>query len=323
MPPENHDDDSNELPAASFTPPRLRHTGSAFDRRLLRSAQLDAPDGSSRERTLVAALGSLRGLTRSPRARMQRVGVWVFAALSLMIAGVWSWSSSQSGKSLTPRPEPAALRAMDAARDPTTSHRLPCPALSHGSGKEGLIDDFEDGNARLLISDGRSGFWTAYGDGTGTQTPGNGQTAFPERRPGGASPAGFALHLVAERLTGSGGGLQTQLAPGSCYDASKYDGVRFSARGPGRVYVEIMMIDVMEKKWGGLCESNCYDQHTAPVDLDAEWREYALRWKDFGQGGWGAKLSFDPARLLSMGVSVRSPDTPIDYWIDDVAFVPR
>jgi hypothetical protein len=41
------------------------------------------------------------------------------------------------------------------------------------------------------------------------------------------------------------------------------------------------------------------------------------------QVGWGARLPFDPHRLLSLAFSVDSADTPFDYWVDDVRFVER
>jgi hypothetical protein len=195
--------------------------------------------------------------------------------------------------------------------------------ISVGSGRAPEIDDFEDGNARLGVTDGRSGIWKASGDGTGKQAPSPGEIAFPMRlvEPGRASR--FVLQLRAERMTAGGAGLSADLAPGHCYDASAYAGIELSARGSGRVYLSAMMVDLMEKKWGGLCEKDCYDQHSAPLDLTRAWRRHSIRWEELEQAGWGRRLAFDPARLLALSVSVQSADTPSEFAIDDVRFIPK
>jgi hypothetical protein len=311
--------------------------GSRFTRRLLRSAELDVPSVAARERVRAAAEHALE-MPRSGASRrwLGHAGSALAGAAAALL-GVWLWPASGSAPRLTPEPAPAARVATtpeapvptpraEAPPAPATSARtvLPsCGRVSVGSGRFPDIDDFEDGNARLGITDGRAGIWKAIGDGTGKQAPRPGDIAFPVRlaEPGRASR--FVLRLRAERMTAGGAGLSADLAPGHCYDASAYAGIELSARGTGRVYLAAMMIDLMERKWGGLCESDCYDQHAAALDLTGGWRRYAIRWEELEQAGWGRRLAFDPARLLAISVSVQSADTPSELAIDDVRFIPR
>jgi len=83
------------------------------------------------------------------------------------------------------------------------------------------------------------------------------------------------------------------------------------------------MVDVMAREWGGLCDHDCYDQHRKPFDLESRWVHYSARWEELQQVGWGKPLVFDAHRLLSLDFSVDAADTPFDYWVDDVGFVPR
>jgi hypothetical protein len=323
-------------------PERLRQGGSGFTRRLLRSADLDEPSAAARERVRAAAERALG----APRASVSRRGLGhaasALAGAAAALLGVWLWHAPGSAPRVTPEPEPKARAAATpealapmprgpapespAPAAPAASAREllpPCARVSVGSGGAPEIDDFEDGNARLSVLDGRSGIWKASGDGTGQQAPRPGDIAFPVRLVEPGRPSRFVLRLHAERMTAGGAGLSVDLAPGHCYDASAYAGLELSARGTGRVYLAAMMIDLMEKKWGGLCERDCYDQHSAPLDLTRGWRRYAIRWEQLEQAGWGRRLAFDPSRLLALSVSVQSADTPSELTIDDVRFIPR
>ncbi len=312
------DNDPSEMGGA---PRRLSELGSGFERQLLRSGGLDVASSSARQRAQTAAQNALEVAQGKSRRRRRNVQLGFAASVCVVLGGVWLRGASRAPAEarLQPEPVPKSLTVEPSAVPAVPLQ--PCPKLVISQGADPLIDDFEDGNARLAIRDGRSGVWTANGDGTGKQTPGPNQTAFPLALHKGAGAGRFALRVATERLTATGASLYVNLAPGRCYDASAYAGVEFSAQGPGRIYASFTMIDVMESKWGGLCEKDCYDEHAAPVDLSGEWRRYAVTWQELEQVGWGARLDFDPKRLLSLGFSARSPDTPIQFWIDDVAFI--
>ncbi len=304
-------------------PPRLKDMGSGFERRLLASDAADVARAGARELTHEAAQRALGMVRARPRQRPS-AGLLVAAAVVVLLGGTGVWVSRRAPLALVPQPErPAPAR--ERAPEPVASlSSLPaCPKIASGTGSDPLIDNFEDDNARLSIRDGRFGAWTTEGDRTGKQTPPAGQTAFPTRAAGGGHSGKFALHLRTERLTGTGAGLHAELAPAHCYDAAAYAGVAFWAKGTGRISVGFTMMDVIETKWGGLCEKDCYDRHLAAVNLTAEWRRYTARWEELAQAGWGHRIAFDPKRLYSIDFAVEVPDTPIELWIDDVEFLER
>jgi hypothetical protein len=301
--------------------PRLRAGGDEDERRLLASAKLDVPDASAYERTLAAALAAHaeRAQPRAPRRQHARQALVALLSAGVVLLGIAALL--QSG------PQAPGVSAEPAASAPPHTRGAPalaaCPRTAHAEGTSPAIDDFEDGNARLLLSEGRSGTWSAAGGGSGAQVPAPGTIAFPQLLEPPLSGSRYALHLQVSRLTSGMASLHAELAPRHCYDASAYAGIEFMARGTGRIYVSAMMIDVMEKKWGGLCDKDCYDQHMAPVDLEQSWQRHRVSWRDLVQVGYGAALPFDPTRLLSLDFSVQAPDSPAEMWLDDVRFVMR
>jgi hypothetical protein len=313
-PPAAHDDDAS--------PPRLRTVGSGFERQLLGSGELDAPTPEARDRTHAAARLALdAALTRTHDRRWRTLLISTAAIALAAIGGAALWARGGAPRAeVVPRAEPLppiAPAPLPAAALP------PCRKVTVGAGLDPLIDDFEDGNARLLLREGRAGAWLSTGDPAAKQIPRPGTTAFPvldnDARHGGR----HALRLRTERLTVTSAGLNADLTPGQCYDASAYAGIEFRAKGSGRIFFGPTMIDIMEQKWGGLCVEDCYDRHVAPADLTSEWKLYRFLWKDLEQSGWGHQVPFDPTRLLSIGFSVEVPDTPSDLWIDDVRFIQR
>lgn len=315
--PAAHDDDAS--------PPRLRTVGSGFERQLLGSAELDAPTAEARERAHAAAqLARGAAMSRAHERRSRALRLAAAAVVVAAIGGAALWALEGPPRAaVVPRAEPPHPLVAAAAPPGPAAALPPCRKVMVGAGLDPLIDDFEDGNARVLLREGRAGAWLSTGDPAAKQIPRPGATAFPVLESDASHAGKYALRLRAERLTVSSAGLYADLTPGQCYDASAYAGIEFWARGSGRIFFGPTMIDVMEKKWGGLCEKDCYDRHLAPADLTPEWRLYRFLWKDLEQGGWGHQVRFDPARLLSIGFSVDIPDTPSEFWIDDVRFVRR
>ena len=337
--------DSDSEPSSSddaTLPPRLRGAGSSFERQLIESGELDVPSASARQRAHEAAQGALDREREQRQERERRRRSWAGLAFALAAAAAVAvvglaglWTQRQRQLAVIPEPEPVA-RATGKAGLPTTEAPSPpresptpkpvlpaCRKVVVGTGLDPLIEDFEDGNARLLIRDGREGSWMAEGDRSGKQTPAPNYAVFPVRSVEKGHAGQFALRLRTERLTVSGAGLYADLVPGQCYDASAYAGIEFWAKGSGRIVFGPGVVDIIEKKWGGVCERDCYDRHLASVALTPEWKRYSARWDEFSQAGWGHQVPLDPARLNSIGFAVQVPDTPIDFWIDDIQFVKR
>lgn len=322
MPTDEHNPEHAADCEDAAAPLRLRSVGSGFERLLIGSGELDSPTADARERAHAAAQRALDTASARKRERKWAAALFIAAGVVVSIAVAVVWAVAEPPQvAVVPRAEP--LPPVVHERPPTTpANSLPaCRKVMAGAGLDPMIDDFEDGNARLLLREGRGGAWMSHGAADGKQIPSPGSTAFPVRSSGRAGR--YALRMRTERLTSAAAGLNADLAPGHCYDASAYAGIEFWAKGSGRIFFGPTMIDIMEKKWGGLCEQNCYDRHQAPADLGAEWRSYRFLWKDLEQGGWGHQVPFDPRRLLSLGFSVEAPDTPSEFWIDDVRFIPR
>src|SRR6185312_9129639 len=113
-----------------------------------------------------------------------------------------------------------------------------------------VIADFEEGTNQNVLQGGRQGWWSAFGDTTGTQTPAGGTTApAAAAMVTGGAPTGdtcdmFALHSTATGHTGTsayegfGASFNAVLPPPSGttaqtqtpYDVSAYDGVSFNIK---------------------------------------------------------------------------------------------
>ena len=57
--------------------------------------------------------------------------------------------------------------------------------------------------------------------------------------------------------------------------------------------------------------------------MTPEWQEFSVPWDKLQQEGWGAQARFDPARLIQLGFKVAVKDLPVDFWVDDIRFLPK
>ena len=317
---------------------RFSASDDATLRTLVRSSLLDRPKPGARERALARVLAGEARKPRSFRAGVAlglAAGLGVGAAVALFIAALAG--KTERPPALTPEaphaapaPSPRELPAGSSA--PPRSHAPlpaspplpPCPRVVVASGREPLFDDFEDGNARLFVADGRAGSWRTNAPPGTKLSPPPGALAFPVAIPRGRGDSKKALRLSAQRFKeGAAGLVATFTPPGVCYDASAYAGVSFFARGTARIAFRVTMIDSMEKRWGGLCETRCYDAHAKAVDAGADFARHDVRWSELEQGGWGTAVPFDPRRILNVDFSVEAADTPFEVWIDDVRFLEK
>jgi hypothetical protein len=320
------------------SPERLKRGEDPFLGRLVRSAALDRPSEASRRQSLEVSLGALepRATSVEPRSVALGAAVGLAAGVALSIVALRSPEPRPAIAIVSERPPATAAAGVSsrAGQALVTNARgsgsalpatrlPPCPKLVRAPGASPSLDDFEDGNARLLVAEDRGGTWGVQGAPSARVTPRPGTLAFPVPIPKGRGTSRYGLHLSGERMTQGSVGLSVNLAPGRCYDASAYAGVEFYARGTGRIYFGITQIDVMERRWGGLCTKDCYDAHRKPVDLGPEFSLFRVRWEELEQVGYGAPVRFDPARIFHVDFGVEPADTPFDFWIDDVRFISR
>lgn len=284
-----------------------------------------------------------------PRARRRRWFGWPTLAGSVaMAAGALLWWQAATRKhlpSIAPelastatiegapnsrtaaiRRQPAEARGGAAERPPLSSARpltgivtaSPCPQNATGAGKQPLIDDFEDGDDEVLRIESRSGLWRWARD---TDAPGSAPALLPIPRANASAANRMAMHVKGGRLLDWGAIVEFNFKP-ACYDASVYGGLRFQARGPGRVFISPREIGTIPTAEGGTCTSDCYNPHVKKIQLDRHWRTYQIEWREFEQRGYG-RPAFDPHRIHSLAFLIRPEDTPYDVWFDDVSFITR
>jgi Carbohydrate binding domain (family 11) len=202
---------------------------------------------------------------------------------------------------------------------PTAEHPIEVCSTARGTGEAPLLDDFEDGDEYTLSTDGRSGGWYYYDDGTGG-VRNNAVTADPS-----AGRAGEVLKVTGANFSDWGSGFGAGLAWGSgqCwYDASHYAGIRFWARGEGKVRVALQNPGVRPVSMGGACPDadRCFDSHGVDIQLSATWAPYEFTFEEFTQAGWGESVgALDPSHIYILEFQFGAVK-PYEMWLDDVAF---
>jgi hypothetical protein len=219
------------------------------------------------------------------------------------------------------KPESASSEAS------STSSADPC-AMPSPKADFALLDDFEDGDAKLFKAYQREGWWFSATDNT------EGSQISPLKFAGeklseaeATKDNAFAAHLTASgqkdwgvvwgtTLRWESNGIRCPL------NASAFAGIRFRAKGPATVRVAFGIPETEPADGaGGSCKSRCFDTHGKIVHLGNCWDEYLVRWDQLQQGGWGNEARFDPARLLQLAFAVTPNELPADLWVDDIALV--
>ncbi len=206
-----------------------------------------------RRLTSIADHGASTGATF--QAILGRPLTWLAgsaAALSLVIFVGWSLVRRAPLKvEIAPEPLRESARIVPApAGSGSASPVVVDPCVNHvrATGAQPLIDDFEDGNPLIGSFENRVGLWGLYKD---TDPLGANMPLTPTLRPQPTPGNRFALHAVGGEFRDWGAIVQFDFQP-SCYDASVYGGIAFSAKGPGRVYVGIQEVRVVPVQWGEL-----------------------------------------------------------------------
>lgn len=188
--------------------------------------------------------------------------------------------------------------------------------------EQAIIEDGEDIDPRLRVQDGRGGYWFTFVDAEGSRitpvgwpfkmsSPGRNGSKGVVKMAGQMAPSGKSIYA------GMGASLTE---PPSFYDASKYSGVTFWAKGPGRVRFE--MPDVHTAPAGGICK-DCYNDFGIVLALEPEWRKYTIRFEWMQQrSGWGDPFpAIQTDQVLAMEWEFNGMGRAFDVQIDDIAFV--
>jgi hypothetical protein len=191
-------------------------------------------------------------------------------------------------------------------------------------GRLALLDDFNDGDSVAAPEAGREAYWfTVVDDTAGTLVPSG--AFFPVA---GGPDGSRAAHVSAENFTDWGAALVANISHKEAtrcpYNASAFAGLRFVAKGHGNVRAQLSMPGVVDQEFGGACDAKggeiCYDLHGTFISLTEQYRVYELPWSVFLQRGFGKQVPFDPTTIFSLQFSFETPDLPVDFWLDDVAF---
>lgn len=186
---------------------------------------------------------------------------------------------------------------------------------------DGLIDDLEDGDSQITKKEGREGYWFTFADKEGS-------TVFPKGdfkpEAGGPNGSTHAARFHGKMAT-AGKSLYVGMGfsflnPKGSYDASKYKGISFWAKGPGKVRFEVPDVDTQPE--GDKC-SDCYNNFGVELYLTDQWVRYTVPFERLAQQpGWGDPApGVDAKELFGVQWQFKSPGVDYDIWIDDIEFV--
>jgi endoglucanase len=188
-------------------------------------------------------------------------------------------------------------------------------------GEHALIEDMEDGDNRTLVREGRGGYWYTSIDAEGSTMQPSGQ--FKMDAPG-RSGSKHAAHMHGQ-MAPAGYSVYASMGfsvadPKGPYDASRYAGISFWAKGPA--HIRFKMPDAYTSPGGGWCK-DCYNDFGIELALTPEWEQYTIPFSWLSQqSGWGdprAEIAAD--QIYEIQWQFGSRGRTFDVWVDDVAFI--
>lgn len=266
-----------------------------------------------------------------PRKLMNRAGAALAAAACLLVgaAALWSYerTSSMSADRSHPTLSAPAMQRVEPLAPPVQSVKPAVRPCFLAAGTDGRLWSSTRAVPDLIRADGRLGRWMH-------QWPEGASIGMVPARveplvlPGAAR--GNALTAAGPRVSGWGtklsAGLRVHLGASpdkvrfDCYDASKYAGVRFSARGRGIVFVLLQTVDSVPEELGGKCRDRCWFTSSHAFALSDEFRDFRLPWDQFN----GPDTN-DPAEthLTLLEFFVQPQSEPFEIALTNVAFMTR
>jgi len=202
-----------------------------------------------------------------------------------------------------------------------------------------IIDDMEDGDARVCPSDGRGGGWFTASDDTSTDlSPSKDFLQTPI--PGGRDDSSYAARLTGSGFTAWGAQMGLGLKSGGlAYDASESGGIRFWMKSdtPVRIGVSTTETVAPDRASAGTCvdhegQWNCDNGFEFPISSGgSDWQRYDVPFAALSQGGrsdadsnlnWG-NAKFSAAALLGIHFTApvsEPPGAAFEIWVDDLQF---
>ncbi len=206
-----------------------------------------------------------------------------------------------------------------------------------------LIDDFEDGENKVLGDDMRGGYWYVFNDNAehaqtpGKQTPAPVVDAYMPEAITGAPGNTFAFHSTGDALfTSWGAGVGVSFVDGGqlwkCpYDLTAASGISFKYKSNAAVTFKVPTRETIPDTAHGECTAGtaCFNQYSATVPAAADWTVATVKFTDLAVNpgwGWGADgapraPTFNKASVTELQWTIKEA-TAFDFWLDDVKIVP-
>lgn len=186
---------------------------------------------------------------------------------------------------------------------------------------DGMLDDCEDNNSQIHTQKGRDGYWFSFKDPWGSAVAPTGRfTMAPSERPGSQYAARISGQIArtGESLYAGVGFAFTD--PQTPYDASQAVGVRFWAKGTGRVRFKIA--DANTAPSGDRC-TDCYNDFGVELHLQESWVAYTVAFSQMTQlPGWGDRAPrLSASELFTLVWQVSAPGSEYAVWVDDIELV--
>jgi endoglucanase len=202
------------------------------------------------------------------------------------------------------------------------------PSYKECGTPDAVIDDFEDNNNQISITDDRGGYWYTYADKLGStvwpEQGDNGGTFTPSE---GGNGSKYAVNmkgkLAPAAIVYAAMGLNFR-DPKEAFDASKYEGITFFAkRGAGTGKLMVKLPDGSTDPDGAVC-SACFNDFGAEITVGEQWKRFVLPFHDMKQEpSWGAprRPHIDHSKLYAIHFEAKASGADFDFWVDDIAFV--
>ena len=217
-----------------------------------------------------------------------------------------------------------AVDVVEAAGTPRDTPGAATPSVdcttARASGTAPLIDDFEDGNTQVLVSDGRHGYWHIVRDNSPSGELSLDEPPVPES--GGARDSERSMHLSGSGHTEWGAGFSVDLRSQSLpYDASAHAGLKFWARGTPSLRVILVQQNLATGHSCATCpagSSECGAFYGTQLTLTDDWTELTVPWSALTQATAGA-TRFAPDQLMLIKFEAPAAER-FELWLDDVTF---
>jgi hypothetical protein len=183
---------------------------------------------------------------------------------------------------------------------------------------DAVIDDFEDGDLKVLAVAGRSGSWYSFPVASPTAA-GDASTKCVAR----GTRSGHFVVTTGDSPTNWNATMVDPFTAVIPYDASVWSGFSFwiaTGDPAGEGTVMTVGINTPAVVAGGSC-TTCGDYHSTPVTLTRHWTRWSIRFDDMKQRGFGVPQvpRLPKNQLVNF---IFWPPNPFDIWIDDFRFEP-